>query len=187
MSPAPAAASRQAPRRVVLGKVGAPFGVRGWVRVYSQTDPIEKLLDYPVWQLAKAGVEAEKWQEFRVVQSQRHSSDLVVQLSGVDGLALADRSAAARLANSEIAIWRSELPALPKGEFYWTDLIGLEVVTVAGVPLGAVEAVMQTGANDVMKLRMGLRERLVPFVRGPVVKTVDVSAGCITVDWDPEF
>ena len=179
--------SAAASRRVVLGKIGAPFGVRGWVRVYSQTDPIENLLDYPVWQLAKLGGGDEKWQEFRLVQSQRHSADLVVQLVGPDGLAFADRESAARLANREVAIWRSQLPALAEGEFYWTDLIGLEVVTVAGVPLGLVEALMQTGANDVLKLKMGSRERLVPFMRGPVVKTVDLSSGSITVDWDPEF
>lgn len=82
---------------------------------------------------------------------------------------------------------RSELPPLEEGEFYWTDLEGLRVETVSGKPLGVVDYLFATGANDVMVVKDGKRERLIPFVRERVVTRVDLDAGVVVVDWDPEF
>jgi len=81
---------------------------------------------------------------------------------------------------------RSELPDPGPDSFYWTDLEGLTVRTVAGVELGVVDHLLETGANDVLVLK-GERERLIPYVRGAVVTDVDLEQGVITVDWDPEF
>jgi 16S rRNA processing protein RimM len=107
-----------------------------------------------------------------------------------DGLAaklagLEDRDAALRLKGLQIAVPRAALPPTQSNEYYWTDLLGMQVVTVQGVSLGTVDQMMETGANDVMVVA-GERERLIPFI-GDVVKTVDLAARLITVDWDPEF
>ena len=87
---------------------------------------------------------------------------------------------------NDIAICRNQLPTADTGEYYWADLVGLRVRTVEGVELGTVDHLMETGANDVLVVR-GDRERLIPFVRGPVIREVDLEHGCIEVDWDPQF
>lgn len=174
---------RAGDRRVILGRVGAPFGVRGWVRVQSYTDPLEKIASYTDWQLGQA----DAWQIYRPLQVQHAGGALAVQLADEQGVALADREAAVRLTNCDIAVWRSELPALKTGEFYWTDLIGLEVVNRDGQLFGVIEQILETGANDVLVVKVGKRERLIPFVQGPVVQSVDLRSRRMTVDWDAEF
>ncbi|MGH8530294.1 MAG: ribosome maturation factor RimM [Nevskiales bacterium] len=170
-------------RRVILGRIGAPFGVRGWVRVQSYTDPLEKIASYANWQLGQA----DAWQIYRPMQIQHAGGALAVQLADEQGAALTDREAAVRLTNCEIAVWRSELPALETGEYYWTDLIGLEVVNRDGQRFGTIEQILETGANDVLVVKEGKRERLIPFVQGPVVQSVDLPGRRMTVDWDAEF
>ena len=83
-------------------------------------------------------------------------------------------------------MFRDQLPELPQGEYYWTDLIGLDVRLEDGRRLGTIDNMLATGANDVMVVR-GERERLIPFVPGQYVKEVDLAGGCVTVDWGPDF
>jgi 16S rRNA processing protein RimM len=104
-----------------------------------------------------------------------------VHIAGID-----DRDIAASLLNTQIAVRREQLPPAAEGEYYWSDLVGLAVRTIAGVELGKVTHLMQTGANDVLVVK-GDRERLIPFLQPDVVKRVDLDAGIIEVDWDPEF
>ena len=164
-------------QRVVLGKVGAIFGVRGWVKLWSFTDPIENLLQYRELELGHEG----RWRPARLADGRKHGKGLVARFDGVD-----DRDAAAALVGSELAVARSRLPAPAEGEYYWADLVGLEVVNRDGVGLGRVEQMMATGANDVMVVK-GERERLLPFLPGRFVDEVDLDGGRIVVDWDPEF
>jgi 16S rRNA processing protein RimM len=98
-----------------------------------------------------------------------------------------DRDQAAALVGSDIYVAREQLPPPGKDEYYWVDLEGLEVVTTEGVALGRVSHLFATGANDVVVVRDGERERLVPFVQGSYVRSVDLSGGRMVVDWDPEF
>jgi 16S rRNA processing protein RimM len=107
---------------------------------------------------------------------------IVAELPGVT-----DRDAAAALVGSEIGVARSALPPPAPGEYYWSDLEGLEVSTVEGVSLGTVSHLLATGANDVLVVRNADRERLIPFLVGQFVTEVDLEAGRVTVDWDPEF
>jgi 16S rRNA processing protein RimM len=107
---------------------------------------------------------------------------MVAQLPGVD-----DRDQAAALIGTDIHVAREQLPPPAKGEYYWVDLEGLEVVTTDNVELGRVSHLFATGANDVVVVRDGTRERLIPFVQGSYVRSVDLSAGRMVVDWDPEF
>ena|SRR6056297_1591205 len=164
-------------QRVVLGKVTGLFGVRGWVKLWSYTDPARNLLDYRDIELGQGGA----WRKTRLVEGRPHGEGLVGRFEGA-----ADRDSAAALVGAELAVPRERLPATGEGEYYWADLVGLEVVNREGVGLGRVERMMATGANDVMVVS-GERERLLPFLPGRFVDEVDLDGGRIVVDWDPEF
>lgn len=162
---------------IVLGRVTGLFGVRGWVKVFSDTDPREGIVKYSPWLIRRDG----EWQGYPVEAGQRHGKTVVVKLVGID-----DRDVAAKLIGAEIAISRTQLPATAPGEFYWADLEGLAVRTEDGTALGTVSHLIETGANDVLVVK-GDRERLIPFIREQVVKSVDLEEGILIVDWDPEF
>jgi 16S rRNA processing protein RimM len=163
---------------VVMGHVGAPFGVKGWVKVHPYTDTIESLLDYPNWWL---GQEARhEWRQVEVSEADFHGKVLVARLEGSD-----NREAAARHRGMQVAVRRDDLPESEAGEFYWVDLVGLTVINLDGVDLGAVSGLIETGANQVLQVK-GERERLIPFV-GPVVREVDLAAGHIRVDWGTDY
>lgn len=166
---------------IVVAKIGAPYGVRGWVKLHSFTEQVDSLLDYDPWYFkgAKAGDSA--WPIAPVTEAKTHGKGLVAIFKGCD-----DRDAAALLNGQEIYIRRDQLPPTRKGEYYWSDLQGLEVLTTEGVSLGKVDHMLETGANDVLVVK-GERERLIPYVTGPIVKQVDLSAGTLQVDWDPDF
>lgn len=172
-----------ATEETVLGRLTAVFGVRGWLKVHSYTDPIENILDYKHWVLRHNG----RREPVAVVDSKRHGKGLIVLLKGVD-----DRDQAQRYCGADIAVDSAELPELPEGEYYWHQLEGLEVVTDSGVKLGVVDHLIETGANDVLVVRssdtsVDDRERLIPYLPDQVVTDIDVSAGRMTVAWDPEF
>jgi 16S rRNA processing protein RimM len=169
--------AEQESRRVVLGRIAAPFGIKGWVKLQSWTEPREKIIEYRPWLLEVNGA----WREWRVTEGRLHSKSVIARLEG-----LADRDQAAALTGASIAVRREQLPALGPNEYYWTDLVGLEVRLADGRVLGRVSGLMATGSNDVLMVK-GERERLIPFIRGQVVKQVDLDAGLIQVDWDPDF
>ena len=162
---------------IVVGKIAGVFGVQGWCKVFSHTSPRKNILQYSPWYLKRNG----EWQSIKVLQGRQQGKGIVVQLEGIN-----DRDVAAALNETEIAIKPSQLPELPRDEYYWSDLIGLEVETVAGMPLGKVTDMMATGANDVLIVN-GDKERLIPFLQKDVVTKVNIEAGLIKVDWDPEF
>ena len=165
------------PRRLLLGELVGVHGLQGWLKLRSHTDPIDAILGYQPWLLRQRGSE----RMLSGVRGRMQGKALVVRLPGVD-----TREAAEALLGSEVWIDRDALPPPAPGEYYWADLEGLEVVTVAGQPLGSVAHLLATGANDVLVVR-GERERLIPFVQPDVVTAVDLAARRITVDWDPEF
>ncbi|MBL8251291.1 MAG: ribosome maturation factor RimM [Candidatus Competibacter sp.] len=162
---------------VVLGRVSGLFGVQGWVRVFSHTDPREGIARYRPIYLRQG----EEWRPFELEDGRAHGAGVVLKFTGYD-----DRDRAATLIHSEIAVRRSQLPSLEPGEYYWTDLEGLRVLTIDGADLGTVALLFATGANDVMVVR-GERERLIPFVRPEVIVEIDLEKRCLRVDWDPDF
>ena len=165
-------------RRVLLGKIVGVFGVKGWVKIQSHTEPREALFDYRPWILRQRGTE----RELRKFEGRPQGRGLVALVPGVD-----TREAAEALVGTEIWVDRAALPRPAQGEYYWVDLEGLAVGTVDGVELGRVSHLFATGANDVLVVRDGERERLIPFLPDDVVKQVDLERGRLTVDWDPEF
>jgi 16S rRNA processing protein RimM len=159
---------------VILGQVVGVFGIKGWVKVRSDTDPPTNILNYSPWYLAKNT----EYHPLAVVAGQRHNKGLIAQLDGCE-----DRDAAAALVGSKIAILRVQLPATAEGEYYWSDLIGLDVYTQQDEYLGRVTNLMQTGANDVLVVQ-GDEEILIPYVWNHYIYKVDLVAGRIEVDWD---
>lgn len=162
---------------VVIGQIVGVYGVKGWVKVRSFTDPAENVLSYQPWYVRHA----DRSMRCDVIDARVGDKVIVAQLSGFNV-----REEALEWVGAEIVVDRSMLPAPGPGEYYWADLIGLRVATADGVELGVIERMLETGANDVLVIR-GDRERLVPFIYGQVVKDVDLAAGRMTVDWDPEF
>lgn len=164
-------------RAVALGRIGAPHGVRGWVRVQSWTRPPAAILEFNRWLVGSLDDPV----PYGVAEVAQTAKALLVRLEGVR-----DRDDAAALRHATVAVERSELPELDAGEWYWADLEGLRVETTDGVALGRIDHLLETGANDVLVVR-GDRERLIPWETQRVVRAVEPEYGRLVVDWDPDF
>ncbi len=162
---------------VVLGKIAGAFGVKGWVKIHAFTSEHEGIFAYKPWFLS----ENKQWRLVTLLAGQAQGKGLVAQLDGVD-----DRDKALALTGCEIGVLRSQLPVLPDGEYYWSDLTGLTVITLEGRELGKVDHFLETGANDVVVVK-GDRERWLPWVMDQVIKSIDLKTQIIQVDWDPDF
>ena len=161
-----------------LGRIGAPYGIKGWVHVQSFTNPPEKLLKYRNWTLAAPGTGAAGASALKVLEGRTQGSGLVARLEGIE-----DRDRAALLQGSVIHVARSALPKLRRREFYQVDLIGLSVANLEGVALGAVSHFVETPGGDVMVIRGGAgEEHWVPANKAHLAK-VDLEAGQVVVDW----
>lgn len=164
-------------RLLTMGRLGAPYGVRGWLRVYSYTSPAENILRYQPWWVRLGG----EWTALRPREGRPHGKGLVAQIEGYE-----DRDALRPLVGAEVAVERSQLEDPGEGSYYWADLIGLQVVNREGQELGRVDHLIDAGVHDVLVIR-GERERMVPFVRGRFVDEVDLAAGRIVVDWRQDY
>ena len=162
---------------LVMGRIAGPFGVKGWLRVSTYTATPDSLLEYSRLYLRRQ----EEWQPVELVGGRRHGKGLVIQLA-----ACADRDTATELTGTDIGVYREQLPAAGADEYYWSDLLGLRVIDEQGTELGTVDHLIETGANDVRVVK-GEQECLVPYIRPDVNKAVDLEAGVIRVDWDPDF
>lgn len=162
---------------VVVGRVAGVYGVKGWIKVVSYTEPRKNILTYRPWHLELAGRIEQVDPETGRIQGK----GLVAHLAGVE-----DRDEAAGLIGANILVNREQFAPTDENEFYWSDLVGLQVLTVEGIALGVVESLLETGAKDVLVLQ-GDRRRLIPFAIGETVRQVDMEAATIIVDWDPEY
>ncbi len=175
---------------VILGKIIGFFGVKGWIKVHSDTDPRENIVSYSQWWLRDSRKKGE-WQRVKLSNGKRSGKNVIAKLDGVD-----TREQAELYLGKEVAVKRSELPSLGQDEFYWTDLIGCNVETLQGVKIGPVTRLFETGANEVMVVK-DAREKtsgnndsgevLIPWIRPSVITGIDLDAKKITVDWDPDF
>jgi 16S rRNA processing protein RimM len=161
---------------VTLGRISGHHGVKGWVKVRSATEPHGNIVDFDGWLLRRDGRE----RAIEVEEARVRRGDVIAKLRGIDS-----REQAADWIGAEIVIERSRLPPCAPGEYYWTDLEGLEIRTPAGRSLGRVDHLLATGSNDVLVVA-GERERLIPFVLGAVIRDVDLAAGVIVADWSDE-
>lgn len=182
--------------KLVLGGISGVFGVKGWVKVFSETDPLENILSYSPWY-----VEVNKqWKAFKLLDGKRHGKAVIAQLEGVN-----DRDKAEDLKRARIAIDPSQLAETEENEFYWRDLKTCSVVNQAGYEFGQVVDILETGANDVLvihskelkesnskskpndKSRPKPVEFLIPYIWDSVILKVDLDAALIEVDWEPDY
>ena len=164
-------------QHINVGKISGDFGIKGWDKVFSFTDPRENILTYSPWLLKKN----DETKTVTIDDGQLQGKTIVAQLSDVG-----DRDQAASLMGWDVFITQDQLPKAAKNEYYWSDLIGLSVETIEGVQLGIIDSLLETGANDVIIVQ-GERERVIPFLQGQTIISVDLAVGRMIVDWDPEF
>lgn len=169
--------ARPVSRLITIGRISGVYGVQGWVKVYSYTEPRENILKYTPWRIRRA----ERWETIAVPEGRRHGKGVIARLEGC-----ADREAARALIGADIAVERGRMGDTAPGEFYWADLVGLEVINREGVALGRVDHLIETGANDVLVVADDGRERLIPFVPDLYIDEVDLEGGRMVVDWAPE-
>ncbi len=190
---------------VVMGRIVAPYGVFGWLKVVPDTEAFDGLFDYDNWWLGKG----DDWREMVVETAKVHNDVIVVKLKGID-----DRDAAVACKGKQIAVPRAQLPEADENEFYWSDLIGVRVKNLQDVDFGLIVDVFETGANDVIVVKPEAvlvaplknvetsksaeavkdkkvakelpQERLLPFIDS-VVLEVDLKAKTMLVDWDADF
>lgn len=160
---------------VVVGKIGTPYGVKGWVKVFCYTDPIGQILEYDPWYLE----DENGWRPIQVIDGQPHGKGIIVKLEGFD-----TPEQSRLLTGTVIGIQRKQLAPLEKNEYYWSDLEGLTVINSDGKVLGKVIYLMETGANDVLVVKNG-KELAIPYIKD-VVLSVDLVKKEMRVQWDFE-
>lgn len=163
-------------RRVTVARIGAPHGVRGWMRVHSFTTPPENVFGYQPWHL-QVGSE---WKVLRLREGRPHGKGLIASLEGVE-----DRDAARGLTGADVAVERATFGEADPGQYFWADLIGTRVENRGGAVLGEVDHLIDTGYQDVLVI-LGPKgeEILIPFVHDHFILDVDLARGCIRVDWE---
>ncbi len=167
---------------ILLGEISGVSGVKGWVKVFSHTDPREKIIAYKQWFLQNKG---DDWQTVKILNGRKQGKNIVAQLEGIN-----TREQAEALKGTQIAIHTDQLEPLGKNEYYWKDLIGLKVETTEGINLGKIDWIFNTGSNNVLIIKEDTKEkkeRMVPYLMGNVVISIDFDTDLMIVDWDPEF
>lgn len=165
---------RDESKRIVMGRIAGSYGVRGWLRVQSFTRPPANLLAYTPWLVQRGEV----WEEYALLDGKAHGKGLVAQLAGIG-----DRSTAQSLRGARIAVHRSRLPATGPGDYYWDDLLDMQVIDQEGRRLGSVTGIVETGANDVLVVD-GDERLLIPLVWSVYVRDIDLARNTIRVNWE---
>jgi 16S rRNA processing protein RimM len=162
-------------KKILVGKISNPHGIKGWIKVISFTDPIENILSYKKWTISDN--ETEK--TYCLEDSRIQGNKIVIKLEGVN-----NRDDADLLKNLQIEINRSDLPELEENSYYWEDLVDFNVIDIKGNPVGKVDSLFRTGSNDVLVIINETKERLlVPFIMEEVIKYVDLAKELISIDW----
>lgn len=162
---------------VVLGQFGSAHGIRGQIKVYSFTDPVENILNYQPW-LVKFG---QTWQQVSYIRAEKSPKFYSVLLENCK-----DRNTVEQYKNCKIGILKSQLKKLDEQDFYWHELIGMSVVTTEDLVLGKVVDMLETGSNDVLVVN-GEKRHLIPYILDDFIVQINREGRKITVDWDPEF
>lgn len=162
-------------KQITVGRIGAPFGVQGWVKIDSYTQPKEAIFGYLPWNINIEG----KDRMYHMINHRTQGKRFVVQLADCH-----DCDQAKQYTNKNINIYRHQLPELPPNEYYWTDLEGLDVIDQHGTKLGKIDYLQTTGSNDIMVIE-GKKRHLLPYLP-EVVIAVDLEQGVMKVNWDED-
>jgi 16S rRNA processing protein RimM len=191
------ASEQAASEKIVVGRITGVYGVKGWVKIFSYTDPMESIVDYNPWFIRAENRKNAPWIQIKLKSGKRHAKTVVAKLEHCN-----DRDAAQAYIGNEIAIELQQLEALKqKDEYYWRDLLGSRVINQQGIELGIVKDLMETGANDVLVVvprdaenfrdddgtTKKKQERLIPWTMNHAIIAVDLEQKVIEVDWDSDF
>jgi 16S rRNA processing protein RimM len=165
---------------VPVGKISGVFGIKGWVKVYSYTDPRQNILNYSPIFISRKG----EWVALEVLSGRIQGKGIVLGLKGIN-----DPDQALTLIGSELAIYKEQLKPTGKNDYYWSQLIGLTVTNHHDEVMGQVDSLLETGAHDVLvvKDKTSNTERLIPFVLDDIVLDVDLDSQAIKVDWELDY
>jgi|TARA_B100001750_G_C15342486_1_gene512980 16S rRNA processing protein RimM len=162
-------------KKIYLGKITGVHGIKGWLKIQSFSSPPENILNYPQWIINNQGEE----DLYSIEKGRKQNNKIVVKLENIN-----DRNTAEALINSKIQILRSDLPKLSNENYYWSDLVGLNVLNSEEKMIGKIESLIETGANDVMVINSSKNKRiLIPFVMHEIVKEVNIELSYVKVDW----
>lgn len=163
---------------IVVGRFGRAHGIKGFITVYSFTEPRDNILRYTDWHARIAN----QWQPLKIVHLEINNKLILAQIEGYR-----EREQVAGLTNVEIAVSRTQLPALEPGEYYWHELVGMQVINQQGQSFGKVIEILPTGANDVLVVQGEEKRHLIPYLLGQYVIEVNPSERLIKVDWELDF
>ena len=163
---------------LVIGKITGYYGVKGWVKVFSYSMPKENILNYKNWFILADDI----FINHLLIDGKEHQKKIIVKLDNVDS-----RDDAKEIIGKDVFISQLDLTDLEDDEYYWRDLEGLSVITTKGLCLGKIQYLFETGANDVMVVKEGNSECLIPYSLGNVVTDIDLDKGEVTVDWDVNY
>lgn len=164
---------------VVVGRLGRPYGLKGWQHLQTFTQPPENIFEYKGWYV----LHKKLWQPVKLAEYKLHGSTWIIHLEGIN-----TKEEAALYSNFSIAVLRNELPRLEEGEYYWSDLEGLSVFTKEGLSLGKIEYLYENTGQDIMAVKSALpgqqsKERHIPFIWEETVLEVDIIENKVIVDW----
>ena len=159
---------------IIVGQLGAPYGVKGWNHLRSFTNPVANILEYRQWFVQQKN----EWVVFELVDGRLHGQSIAVHLKGID-----DRDKAALLSQCHVALHRSQLPQLGSEQFYWSDLEGMTVKSLEGEELGIVDYLYENAGVDVMVVKKEQQEQHIPFLLNDTVLKVDMDHKILLVDW----
>lgn len=182
--------------RVIVGRITGVYGIQGWIKVFSYTDPMEAIVDYNPWYIRAENRKNAPWSKIRLKAGKRHAKTVIAKLEGCN-----DCNTATSYIGNEISIKPEQLEELKgEDEYYWRDLLGLRVINQQGITLGIVKNLMETGANDVLVVtaendateetdveQKKHKEHLIPWTMHNAIIAVDIEQGVIEVDWDADF
>ena len=166
-----------------MGKLGAVYGIKGWLKIHSFTNAAEDIFEYQPLLIKPKG----QFQELQIESWKSHTGGFVAKIVGFDV-----REKTQDLVGLEIFVDPNKLPTL-SDDFYWRDLIGCQVTTAKNYDLGVVTEIMETGSKDVLVVKansndaFNKKERLIPFIKSQVVSHVDIAKKLIQVNWEPDF
>lgn len=163
---------------IIIGKFGRPYGIRGWISLYAESDHQENILRYQPWFIStKSG-----WQVIDINDCRSHHKNLIVHIQGIE-----TPEEVRTFTDQKIAVLRDQLPALTQNEYYWADLEGLTVTNHENKTLGKITHLFRTGANDVIVVVGDKTRQLIPFIQKEIIEDIDLEHQTMKVNWDTEF
>ena len=164
-------------KQIIIGRIGSVYGLKGWLKIISFTEPVENIFSYQPWQLFIH----HQWQPVSVKNFNKQGTQLIALLD-----ICTNREDTRQYTGLDISIFRQQLPTLSNNEYYWSDLEGLKVVNKEGYLLGTVDHLFATGSNDVLVV-IGNKKYLIPYLLNQFILHIDLNNQTMLVDWDPDF